>query len=618
MPTSSHLFWLRSEMCVGTHTSSPFDILLLENFRTYLLLQGLPLIICFQQNKDDSNHNPFVLLQMVGGALYIRRFMMKQYLALADQVPFGSLLLSLHRSMGKGGLISPDEAAFIRQSEELDPSVVKVVFSTRAPRNFGRGVAGATWNVVIGTLLAPVVGLAMVPHQIHQHGFVKGLVPGLVMGNVWGAAFALLGYTAAVQQLLFGLVHQCAAPVHYLFTNRHWSVYTCRFITPLSSGSTSGLEHEPSPKTLKEYGMRRVARSKNDKEKSDAKYKSPNAAEKTSGTLYDILGVSSSATDKEIKEAYTKMAMKLHPDRNPSKDAHDQFDALTKAYRTLSNADKRKKYDVAGQDGLDDLGSKKRDGVRALFGGDQLQRLVGDVRMGSFSLRVIDGLDYTPDELGIVWMRMLDEARDALLQLLDGFSISESPSTSSGSARGASVGSSGSVATSSATASSWNAAVRGKVHRFINTGLAKEVLYAVGREYLAVCAHAEASAARRVVSGLASVLPHRLTVRANQVRALAKARPSMAKDTAMLIDLAWYLSLSELEYTARFCAWSVLHDPSVAPAERERRLQGLKQLGTFFVASGKEYSGANKSTVDSLMDSLRSYQQAKARADQQQ
>jgi hypothetical protein len=550
---------------------------------------------------------------MAGGALYMRRFMLCQYLALANQLPFGELMMRVHRSMGPTGLITPSEAEYVRKLEELDPTSPKVIFSTRAPRTLIRGIAGAMWNVGLGTCLAPLVALSMFPHQIHQHGFLKGIVPALVMANVWGVSFATLGYVAAVQQLSFGAVHQVLAPVHFLFTNKVWNLYTCRFEHPSTAVSwPEGLEHELPTETLRDYGMRRVSKNKNSREKNNTKYDSPNKKnQKPVRTHYDTMGISSDASEKDIKSAYKKMAVKLHPDRNPSKTAHEDFDELTKAYRILSNAQKRKKYDLAGDDGVEDTGVKKREGVRALFGGDLVHPLLGDVRLGAFSLRVIDGLDLTADELAVVYMRMMLKSRDTLLtEYLGGYqagatasSENEKPQPSAG-------------AVSASSASTWNGAVRGKVHKFVNTGLAKETLQVIGKEYLRVCAHASGNPVSRLQHAIVDLVPDRVLTRVAQVKVLAKVRPSMVSDTAVMVDLAWYLSLSELKYTARFAAMSVVYDVAATPEERQRRLDGLRELGNFFVASGSPYTGANKRTVDTLMDSLRSYQQSKGREQQ--
>ncbi len=69
--------------------------------------------------------------------------------------------------------------------------------------------------------------------------------------------------------------------------------------------------------------------------------------------FYNLLGVSREASEKDIKKAFRNLSLKYHPDRNKGNEqSHEMFLKINKAYETLTDPDKRKIYDIYGEEGL--------------------------------------------------------------------------------------------------------------------------------------------------------------------------------------------------------------------------------------------------------------------------
>ena len=96
---------------------------------------------------------------------------------------------------------------------------------------------------------------------------------------------------------------------------------------------------------------------------------------------YEVLGVSKSASDDEIKKAYRKLAKQYHPDMNlDNEEAEAKFKEINEAYEVLSDKDKRAKYDQFGHAGVDpNFGAG---GAGSGFGGGFGGFDMGDIDLG--------------------------------------------------------------------------------------------------------------------------------------------------------------------------------------------------------------------------------------------
>jgi molecular chaperone DnaJ len=96
--------------------------------------------------------------------------------------------------------------------------------------------------------------------------------------------------------------------------------------------------------------------------------------------FYEVLGVPKDANKDQIKDAYRKLAMEFHPDRNKSPEAEEKFKQISEAYAVLSDDQKRQQYDTLGHQDFD-----QRYTEEDIFRGADFDSIFRDFGGGGFS-----------------------------------------------------------------------------------------------------------------------------------------------------------------------------------------------------------------------------------------
>jgi len=249
------------------------------------------------------------------------------------------------------------------EEEQASYAVEQLMNSTR-PRDAVDGL-GSGLKAAGAGLLAGVAAVVAAPAVGARTEGISGFFSGIGKGLVGGVGLTIGGAVACATQVVRGVVNTPEA-IQQANAGKRWD-------------SDLGAWVDDSTNLRQEAEC-----LASDSDESDAEATGTDgrpARQVADKEYYDVIGVSPSASSLDIKKAYYKAALRVHPDKNPNDpEASKRFQALAQAYQVLSDPKLRERYDQKGKEAVSGQGLTSIDPTLffgMLFGAEQFEKYIG-------------------------------------------------------------------------------------------------------------------------------------------------------------------------------------------------------------------------------------------------
>jgi len=215
--------------------------------------------------------------------------------------------------------------------------------------------------------VAPVVGA--------REDGVAGFFSGLAKGVAGAAAASFGGAVACATQVVRGVVNTPEA-IQQAQEGKRWDSDTGSWVDDCCHlrAEAAQAENEASDSDDEAEGIEDVPEGGTGSDENPRRRVADTA-------YYDVIGVPSNSSSLDIKRAYYKEALRVHPDKNPGDpEASQRFQQLAQAYQVLSDPKLRERYDQLGKEGLSDSALPSVDPAlffSMLFGSEQFEKYIG-------------------------------------------------------------------------------------------------------------------------------------------------------------------------------------------------------------------------------------------------